>query len=211
MSTHSAKSPQSYEVFQRFFRQATAIMFNVQCLEGILKPIYAGDGAYLKPLIGETVMLRKSEHLPARVDLSWQIIHGISILKPLAAELYLKALIAAAGQVPPKVHDLVDLLGKLSLNEQVQLDELFAKHFKLRANASIPHIQRPNLRSVMEAHKNDFVDVRYGEAVEDYLRRTQDGMANISAAVDALREACLLNPGAAGWMQGQPQVLQNKF
>ena len=145
------------------------------------------------------------------VDLSWQIIHGISILKPLAAELYLKALIAAAEQVPPKVHDLVELLDKLNSEAESQLDKLFAKHFGLRANSSVPHIQCPNFRSVMEAHKNDFVDVRYGETVENYLRRTQDGMANISAAVDALREACLLQPGAADWMQGQSQVLQDEF
>lgn len=211
MPTYSSSIPQPSDGFQRFFREASAITFNIQCLEGILKPISAGDGAYLKPMLGETVLLRRSEDLPASVDLSWQIIHGISILKPLAAELYLKALIAAAGQVPPRVHDLVELFDRLGSNERLQLDELFARHFELRANPNVPHIQHPNLRSVMEAHKSDFVDVRYGETVETYLRRTQDGMANISAAIDALRAACLLNSSAANWMQGQPQVLQDEF
>lgn len=211
MPTQSSEPRQPNEDFQRFFREASALMFNIQCLEGILKPISAGDWAYLKPMIGETVVLRRSEDLPVSVDLSWQVIHGVSILKPLAAELYLKALIAAARRVPPRVHDLLKLLNKLNSKEQAQLDELFAKHFGLRANPRVPHVQHPNFRSVMEAHKNDFVDVRYGETVESYLRRTQDGMANISAAVDALREACLLHPVAADWTQGQQRVLQEEF
>ena len=210
MLTKSSEPRQPNEEFQRFFREASAIMFNIQCLEGILKPVSAGDWAYLKPMMGETMVLRRNEELPVSVELSWQIIHGVSILKPLAAELYLKALIAATRRVPPRVHDLSKLVNKLNSKEQTQLDELFAKHFGLRANPRVPHVQHPNFRSVMEAHKNDFVDVRYGETVESYLRRTQDGMTNISAAVDALREACLLHPAAASWMQGQQRVLQEE-
>ena len=211
MPTQSSEPQRSFEAFQRFFREASAITFNIQCLEGILKPISAGDWAYLKPMIGEAVVLRRSEELPVSVELSWQVIHSVSILKPFAAELYLKALIAAGRRAPPRVHDLLRLFNNLCLKDQRQLDELFAKHSGHRANQRAPHIQRPNFRSVMEAHKNDFVAVRYGETVESYLRRTQDGMANISAAIDALREACLLRPGAADWMQGQPRVLGDNY
>ena len=211
MAYHSSKSLQSYDDFERFFREASAIAFNIQCLEGILKPLSEGDGAYLKPMIGEMVTLNRNENLPTKIALSWQIIHGISIFKPLAAELYLKALISGAQQVPPKVHNLMDLFDKLNPESQLQLNELFAKCFELKVDPNIPHIQLPNIRAVMEAHKNDFTRVRYGEAVQDYLRRTQDGMANINAAVDALRLACLLHPGAAGWIQTQPQVLEDEF
>ena len=58
----------------------------------------------------------------------------------------------------------------------------------------------------MEMHRHDFVNVRYGESIDDYLRRTSDGMANINAAVDALRAACLLSPGAADWLRRPPQI-----
>ena len=176
-SSHDCKG------FEKFFREASAMAFNIQCLEGILKPLSEGDGEYLKPMIGETVTLSNSDGLPTRIALSWQIIYGTSILKPFAAELYLKALISAKKETPPKIHDLVVLFDKLSASDQATLDGLFVEHFELHANPRVPHIRLPNLRSVLEAHKNDFVGVRYGETVPEYLKRTADGMTNIDSLV----------------------------
>lgn len=208
-SSASQRSPSRGD-FEQFFREAIAVTFNIQCLEGILKPVSEGDGEYLRPMLGEVVLLRNAGHLPARVDLSWQILHGISILKPLAAELFLKALIAA-DKHPPKVHDLEELYEKLDPEEQSRLNGLFADHFQPGASATVSHIRLPSFRSVMEFHKDDFVRVRYGETVSQYLIRTRDGMSNITAALAALREACLTHPGAAGWMKSAPQRLPSEF
>lgn len=79
-----------------------AIMLNIQCLEGIMKLLSEGDSEYLRPILGDFVLLRKEDSLPASVDLGWQIIHGISIFKPFAAELFLKALIS--DRADPKKH-----------------------------------------------------------------------------------------------------------
>ena len=192
--------------FEQFFREALAIMLNIQCLEGIMKPLSEGDTEYLRPMIGDFVLLRKEEGLPASIDLCWQIMHGISILKPLAAELFLKALISDRKH-PDEIHDLEKLFDELKMREQSELDGLFAKHFGIDANPRVPHIQLPNFRSVMQRHKGDFVGVRYGEAVPEYLARTADGMSNLTAATEALREACLTHPRAAAWMKSPPQRL----
>ncbi len=196
--------------FEQFFREAVSITFNIQCLQGVLKPLSEGDGEYLQPILGDVVLLQNAEHLSAPVALCWQIIHGISILKPLAAELFLKALIAS-HQPPPKIHDLAKLHDELDANEQSRLDGLFRKHFQLAEDPQHPHVQLPSFGSVMRSHKDDFVGVRYGETVSEYLTRTQDGMSNITAAIGALREACLTHPAAAGWMKSPPQSLGSKF
>ncbi len=172
---------------------------NTLFLEGVLKPLSVGDWEYLKPMIGDQVTMAIDNTFSTELDLSSQLITGVSILRAFAAELYLKALTASEGKDPSRTHDLLVLFEELGNRSQGQLEEKFQRWCDVQAQQGVSYVQMPSFRSVMERSRSDFIHVRYDETFEEFVNRIQSGMGNLSAAVTVLMAVCVNHPWAAGW------------
>ena len=172
---------------------------NIMFLEGVLKPVSDGDWVYLKPILGERVLMSRDNEFTTELDLSMQLTIGISLLRAFGAELHLKALLAADGTVPPRTHDLLDLHDKLDGMSRDKLDAAFQRWSAVQADQGSSYLFMPNFRSVMEHSRSDFVHVRYDETFEEFRDRIQSGMSNLDAALMALMAVCLNHPWAREW------------
>ncbi len=179
---------------------------NILFLEGVLKPVSDGDWEYLKPMLGEQVLMSRNDTFTTELDFSMQLIIGISILRALAVELYLKALLASEGKTPPHKHDLLVLHDKLDQKSQGELEGAFQKWSDVKAEQGASYVQMPSFRSVMERSRNDFVHIRYEETFEQFVARIQSGVSNLSAAAMAAMAVCLRHPWAQEW-QGHVSML----
>jgi len=196
--------------FEGFFRRAHTVTFNISCLEGILKPLYAGDWEFVESLLGDQMVVPGNATLDAANDFSWQVIHGILMLKPLAAEFYLKALLKSEGKSVDPIHNLLELHDQLGYTIKQRLDRAFVKMYEAAAHSDIPHIRLNNFRAVMDAHKGDFINMRYYGGSREQLDKIQDGMSNINAAIEALQIECLRRPEGKPWRDGNAMLLSQQ-
>lgn len=199
MTSSASGRTRQEELFHNFLGRAASMSTNILFLEGVLKPVSDGDWEYLKPMLGEQVLMSRNDTFTTELDFSMQLIIGISILRAFAAELYLKALLASEGKTPPHQHDLLVLHDKLEQKTQVQLDGAFQKWLDVQAKQGNSYLQMPSFRSVMERSRNEFVHVRYEETFEEFVGRIQSGVSNLSAAVTATMAICLRHPWASEW------------
>lgn len=199
MTTSGQVRTKQEELFRNFLGRAASMSTNIMFLEGVLKPVSHGDWEYLKPMLGEQVLMSRDDTFTPELDFSMQLIIGMSILRAFAAELYLKALLASEGKTPPHKHDLLVLHDRLDQKSQGLLEGAFQKWLDVQAKQGSSFVQFPSFRSVMERSRNDFVHVRYEETFQEFVSRIQSGVSNLSAAVMAAMAVCLRHPWASEW------------
>ncbi len=189
----------SEKLFRNFIGRAVSISTNAMILEKVMKPVSSGDWEYLRPMLGEQVIMSRDNVRPTEIDLTIQLIIGVSIFRAFEAELYLKALLSSEDKIPPRSHDLLTLHSMLGQRSQSQLEVAFRSLSDDEAKKEVSYVQMPSFESVMKRSRNDFVHVRYEETFDEFLRRVPSAMMNLSTAVTAAMIVCLRHPWAAEW------------
>lgn len=62
----------------------------------------------------------------------------------------------------------------------------------------------------MDAHRNDFVNVRYYGGTKEHVNKIRDGMTNMNAALEALQITCGRLPEAKPWRDSDAKLLSEQ-
>ena len=185
--------------FDALRKKADQNYVTISVLHGVLQTVKDGDPTLIKQLAGDVISVSLDQ--PANAQLSWahSLLQSLSMLKPLCVELYLKALIYTEPKTPPERHNLTSLYAMLGHTNREDLKVCLSFSFDKAVkdcgldNEAAQAMRKTDIRKILELHRNDFVNVRYGEELSDARsERLDDMQLNLTAVMHALNVVCEL-------------------
>ena len=185
------------EEFEKLYQEATQMYASIGVLQGVFRTVRDGDPTLIKALSGNTIWMSRGEPPDPQGAWAHSLLHALSVLKPLCAELYLKALVHTERKTPPKTHDLDELYRMLEYTNRQDLKRCLPNSIDLAMkdivsdDESEKFVRENDIGKILALHRGDFLGVRYGQESSDQRRvRLTDLQVNLTGALHALSVVC---------------------